>query len=1063
MKRTLVAVVGLLLVRPAWLGALPNPGPLRFVGPTPAANSLVTSGTAGVALDATCTFDPSTLAVSLNGVAIPASQFLPFSACVNGRKTSQTATVALPLPNGTIASAPTSLNARSAGTFSGSGTGDGLSWNFDGGAAPASGSSVTATFNAAGQFTVRLRSTKTEALAASGLDTGALATAQQQFQGGDPTPDSRLVTVVMPPDVDFRNYETGLVHPLALSAGGDRLYAINNPEGRLSIFNVGADGSLAFAGDVAVGVEPVSLGVRPGTNEVWVVNHLSDSVSVVDVVARKLLATIAVGDEPTDVAFASGHAFVSLAGNEDRVKVYDPATRAQITAIDLVDLANNRAGDDPRALAVNAAGTEVYAVMLESGNRTTALFTGLVTSGGGPPAPSPPRNSALGAAPAVGLIVKFNSANGRWEDETGKNWSSKVNFTLPDTDVFVLSAPTPAILRTVNGVGTILFDGAVSPATGELWVPNTDARNLVRFEPNLRGHLVQSRITRVNTTTGAVSAVVDLNSHINYTVSPGSAAEIANSLAQPGPGVFTANGATYYLAAFGSGKVGVLNAAGTVTDRIVVGGGPSGLALKESVQRLYVLNRFDNTISIVDTGSKTEIARTGVAGAARFDPSPDVIKGGRRFLYDAQITSGHGDIACATCHVFSNFDNIGWDLGDPGGDFLAYTNAPWVHFAPVGPSTNGFDPMKGPMTTQTLRGLKNLEPFHWRGDRQNFQAFNHAFVGLMGMRGFCSVSVATSCTKGSDCPVGELCLGLTPADMDAYTNFIMTVNFPPNPYRNLDDSMPNAITVPSQNGGGQTAPGNPNNGATIFSNASPPLDGGAFQCATCHTLPTGTSRNLFNGGLEGESQDFKIPELRNMYEKIGFDVIRPNLQSNNATNIGRSAQKKGFGFLHDGSVSLTEFLAAPVFNSTTQQELDLFAFMLAFSTESRPAIGRQVTVDVNNKTNGTVVTNINILIAEATVGHCDLIAKGVVDGTAKGWVYDPGLNKLVPDSLLETPLTEADLRTAIVAGDVLTYTGVPPGSGERLGIDRDRDGWLDRTELVFGTDPADPRSNPWKF
>ena len=73
-------------------------------------------------------------------------------------------------------------------------------------------------------------------------------------------------------------------------------------------------GALSFVGDVPVGVDPVSLAVRPGTNEVWVVNHLSDTVSVVDAAARRVVATLAVGDEPTDVAFARGRAFVSLAG-----------------------------------------------------------------------------------------------------------------------------------------------------------------------------------------------------------------------------------------------------------------------------------------------------------------------------------------------------------------------------------------------------------------------------------------------------------------------------------------------------------------------------------------------------------------------------------------------------------------------------------------------------------------------------------------------------------------------------------------------------------------------------
>jgi hypothetical protein len=287
----------------------------------------------------------------------------------------------------------------------------------------------------------------------------------------------------------------------------------------------------------------------------------------------------------------------------------------------------------------------------------------------------------------------------------------------------------------------------------------------------------------------------------------------------------------------------------------------------------------------------------------------------------------------------------------------------------------------------------------------------------------------------------------------------MTVRFPPNPFRNLDDTMPASLPVPSQSGGGATVAGNPNTGASLFSNSA--LDGGVFTCANCHALPTGTSTNLFNGQLENESQDFKIPHLRNMYEKVGFDVIRPNLTSGNGTNIGTPAQKKGFGFIHDGAVSMTEFLAAPVFTSTTQQERDMFAFMLAFPTESAPAIGRQVTVTAANKNDAAVTSTINGLIAQAEVQKCDLVAKGVVGGVAKGWVYDPSTNTFEPDSLLEQPVGEAALRGAVAGADTVTYTGVPPGAGVRLGIDRDRDTFRDRTETGLGSDPANPNSNPW--
>jgi hypothetical protein len=86
-----------------------------------------------------------------------------------------------------------------------------------------------------------------------------------------------------------------------------------------------------------------------------------------------------------------------------------------------------------------------------------------------------------------------------------------------------------------------------------------------------------------------------------------------------------------------------------------------------------------------------------------------------------------------------------------------------------------------------------------------------------------------------------------------------------------------------------------------------------------------------------------------------------------------------------------------------------------------------------------------------------------VGGVAKGWVYDATSNLFAPDSLTETPASESALRAAIGAADVITFTGVPPGAGVRLGIDRDRDTFLDRTEVAIGTDPANPNSNPWQW
>ena len=93
-------------------------------------------------------------------------------------------------------------------------------------------------------------------------------------------------------------------------------------------------------------------------------------------------------------------------------------------------------------------------------------------------------------------------------------------------------------------------------------------------------------------------------------------------------------------------------------------------------------------------------------------------------------------------------------------------------------------------------------------------------------------------------------------------------------------------------------------------------------------------------------------------------------------------------------------------------------------------------------------------------GDCDLVVKGNVGGVARGAVFVGGGN-FQPDRNADAVIANATLRAlAATAGQELTYTCVPPGNGTRIGIDRDEDGFFDRTEIEAGSDPADPLSIP---
>src|SRR5207244_5444302 len=121
------------------------------------------------------------------------------------------------------------------------------------------------------------------------------------------------------PAASFVEFESGQVRPLALSLDHTRLFAVNTPDNRLEVFDVSAGGAIPpHVASVQVGLEPVAVAARTDT-EVWVVNHLSDSISIVDLsVANmpRVVRTLLVGDEPRDIVFAGpgrSRAFITTA------------------------------------------------------------------------------------------------------------------------------------------------------------------------------------------------------------------------------------------------------------------------------------------------------------------------------------------------------------------------------------------------------------------------------------------------------------------------------------------------------------------------------------------------------------------------------------------------------------------------------------------------------------------------------------------------------------------------------------------------------------------------------
>jgi YVTN family beta-propeller protein len=894
-----------------------------------------------------------------------------------------------------------------------------------------------------------------------------------------------------PASGSFVNFESAHVHPVDLTPDGSRLLVCNTADNRLEVFDL-STGTPVLVSEIPVGLDPVSVRARTNT-EAWVTNTISDSVSIVSLSGRNVVATVNTRNEPSDVVFAGSpqRAFVSCS-QAAVVEVFDPANVGAAPS----DIAIN--GIDPRALAVSPDGSSVYCAIFNSGNASTVLGGGQATGGtlGFPPnvvsdptgpygngttTPNPPPNSGgafnppIAAAnqstvPPVSLIVK-KDANGHWMDDNAHDWTAMVSganashsgrpagWDMPDRDLAVINASSLSV-GYAHGLMNICMAVGVNPASGAVSVVGTDATNEVRFEPIVSGTFVRVKLATVDPSTLGKS-VVDLNPHLTYSTPTVVQTERDKSIGDPRGVVYNGAGTKAYITGMGSNNVIVVDAAGNragLAQTIPVGEGPTGLALDEVRSRLYVLNKFAASISVVSTASETVVATVPF-----FDPSPTAIKVGRKHLYDTHQTSGLGQAACASCHVDARWDRLAWDLGNPQGTIKQLTGQ---NLGAAVPGLNtGFQPwhpMKGPMTTQTLQDIIGHEPLHWRGDRAGLEEFNGAFMTLLG----------------DD-------VQLTATEMQEFEDFLATITFPPNPYRNFDNTMPTDLALPGHYATGRFSlpagtplpVGHPNAGVTLYRDTTRLLDRGALACVTCHTLPTGTGPDATYSfqtqtftpvpvGPNGEhhhmlvSQDgttnvtIKVPQLRSAYLKVGMDFTQTE---NNA----------GFGFLHDGSVdSIARFVSEPVFNTASDQEVaNLVAFILCFSGSDLPAgtnnnpligpgtaskdvpaaVGVQTTVTNGASVPPAQASLINSMISLAQAGKVGLVVKGVVAGEQRGFAYVSTSSSFQSDRASQV-YTPAQLLALAAPGGELTYTVVPAGTQTRIGIDRDEDGTFDRDQ-----------------
>ena len=595
-------------------------------------------------------------------------------------------------------------------------------------------------------------------------------------------------------------------HTSPIAVLNEHVFVVNTPGDTLDVIDTQ---SRVVIARVNVGVDPVSVAIRPDGKEIWVSNHISDSVSVVDIDGNSptyltVVATIqafdparkaTTFDEPMGIAFASNKkAYVALS-SDNQIAVIDVATRRLSHRLNIT-------AQDPRAIAVY--GNRLYVLPFESNNKTQL-------SGG----PKETIDGDLVTFDAIAHSIQNNS-----KLSLGHVLDIVKHPAFPDRDLYIFDTESDELVQTVETLGTLLY-GLSIDSQGRAFIAQTDARNDANGRAGTKQHGMAemenraflNQITRVsfNETGVETPTFFDLEPLPPEQPKPGMA------LATPYGIAVSGDDSTLVVSLAGSNKLITLDAqTGEILGRVDVDAVPRGVALVNaadgSPSQAWVLNAIENTVSMVDVA---DVHKPSVVDTVLLhDPTHPTIKRGRK-AFETASASTTGTFACASCHPDGHTDQLLWVLDTPivtGGDQIQ------------------------PRITMPIRGLRDTEPYHWDGiPGDPYGGPNAANVGgdvppnsdvndqTTSSRHLIDGGLATTMhqigTLGKN-DEGKLGL-LSAAQRDDLSEFILSVPYPPAQRRAYD----NVVSARARDG------------FRLFHIEGDAQPGRRGICGDCHRLP----------------------------------------------------------------------------------------------------------------------------------------------------------------------------------------------------------------------------------
>lgn len=414
---------------------------------------------------------------------------------------------------------------------------------------------------------------------------------------------------------------------LLLSPDGARLYVLCQGAGEVRVLNLASGRVLST---IPVGREPRGFSFSPNGDRLFVANSWDDTVTVIDTKTARPTVIWKAGFEPSGVVEDhTGHWLYVADRIGNDITVLDAATGAPQTTLP--------AGRGASYLTLSPDGTRLYATHVYP-NPT--------------PHRTPPRSEITVIDPARARVLErlpLPDIAGVFHVALSRDGRLGVAAELHPKNL----VPLAHVEHGWAFVDTLTVFGAAIGRRVEIPLDEIDRYYAMPFAV-----AIASDAARIYVTNAGSDCVTVIDSR----------RMLAYIRAHPEPFAEDLSASAHYVLA-----------------HIPVGKNPRGLALTADGNRLFVANRLDDTISVLDTRALRVVQTLRLSGPQAVSP----MRRGEQTFYTARYAF-QGQFGCSNCHIDSTFDGLQWDL-----------------------EPDGFG--RDIVDNRLIEDLRGTEPFKWNG------------------------------------------------------------------------------------------------------------------------------------------------------------------------------------------------------------------------------------------------------------------------------------------------------------------------------------------------------------